>query len=388
MPRGRPWYKRDPERFIMGSKGLDLEAYGAYSKIVDYLNLRDRSLPDDDRLMASLLDCPKQRWRKLRKILIDAGKLVTNGEYLTNPRFEREKAERDLSRAEAQVHGREGGRRSAELRQQPELELGQYPPERAPARESDPKVATKFKESSKKVETLLESQNERLTPLSMKSAKKNQGNPQAPYAGARESEDKSIESSQPNPPYDPELQRLFADVCDAAGFRPTGEVATERAYRTIVAWRDKEIDFELVVIPTIKSVIASSNEGPTRVLSRFTPHIANEQAKRKAKPTTYRPPLTPVLERSDEGEEFSTIRRILLQALGPSVYASYFNDLRMIRDEEDDLIIIGRFAGPLRTTTAFASLEAVARRFKFRWIKDYDRLPRWLEGERKAALGP
>lgn len=128
MARGRPWYQRYPADWIMGTKGLTLEQKGAYNEILEYLNERDHALPDDDRIISTLLGCSPQKWRTIKPVLVQRGHITIHNDYLTNPRFEREKAERDLRKAVAAEDGRKGGKKSAEMRaKQAELDLDENP---------------------------------------------------------------------------------------------------------------------------------------------------------------------------------------------------------------------------------------------------------------------
>lgn len=122
MAHGRPWYKRYPADFIMGTASLDLEARGAYSLILDLLNERDRPIPDEPRFLAGVLNCSVRKWNGIRQTLLDAEKIVLNhrGE-ITNPRFERERVKRADDHEKAVDFGRIGGRKSAEMRHQTEL---------------------------------------------------------------------------------------------------------------------------------------------------------------------------------------------------------------------------------------------------------------------------
>jgi uncharacterized protein YdaU (DUF1376 family) len=387
MAKGLPWYKRDPERWIMGTRDLTLEERGAYSEIVDYLNLRGRPLPDDIRIIASLINTSPQKWRKIRQRLLDLGKIVIEGDYLTNPRFEREKAERELTRAEAQIHGREGGKRSAEKRlREPELDLDQQPlahtrahgtrtvERTARARVSadqpqNAKIDKTSQKSSKKVESFAQLPDEHLTPVSQKSANETQGYPQAPYARVRESEDKSIDSSQPDSlttprAHQPDLMAMYEAVCEASGFHTASPNAIDLALRTVEAWAKMGVDFEEVVLPTIRSVIASDHE-PTRTLGRFTKAIAHQHARRKAQKSqgkTYSPPPSPILHRDDEEPAMADLRAVLCQVLGPKGFVlANLNQVRLRAD--DDTLRLDGWAGRLALEGNYGNtIKAVARR--------------------------
>jgi len=391
MARGRPWYKRHPERWIMGTRGLTLEERGAYSEIVDYLNLRDHALPDDIKVVAALLGCPPQTWRRIRAVLLKAKKLEIVGDYITNPRFEREKAERDLARAEAVEHGREGGKRSAELRAQNELDFEHdpqisadpsqgYPPaDDFPVRARTQGTQKSSKSSNKtdqKVATKLPVSENAVTPVSQKTANNGQGYPQPPVRAREEGEEEEVESppnSTPTTPReDSDRMHLLEQVCEASGYQPTSAGALDRSLRQVEAWMKEGVDFDEVVIPTIRRVILDDPQ-PTRTLGRFTKHIAHEHARRnasKAKGSTYRPPKVPLLKREDEPDRMADLRQMLCQVMGANLFAIWFNTLRLEPDEEmpNRLNIHGHMSTALQQSNTFPTVSAVARRMGYTFL--------------------
>jgi uncharacterized protein YdaU (DUF1376 family) len=154
MAHGRPWYKRAGGDFVMATMAMpDAETKWAYSAIVDILNDRDRPLPDDPGFICGFTGLSKRRWAVVRDYLVAHGYLVpTPDGQLTNPRFERERAERAAAHQKSVEGGREGGKRSAAARAaQPELELGdgqtaQKNPEKV--EKNSPKNHSKSKDKS------------------------------------------------------------------------------------------------------------------------------------------------------------------------------------------------------------------------------------------------
>ena len=143
MVAGRPYYQRYPSDFIMGTMTMDLETRGAYSLLIDLMNERDRPLPDEPRFIAGQLNCTAQKWRAIReKLLADPRKLYIDADgCLTNPRFEREREQRQKAHARSVEAGRKGGEKSAAQRQAA-FDLGQVPPPK------HAKKLAKFLESS------------------------------------------------------------------------------------------------------------------------------------------------------------------------------------------------------------------------------------------------
>lgn len=83
---GLPYYKRYPRDFIEGTIGLPFELKVTYSFLLDLVYVQSGKLPDDPRYIAGLLGVSVRKWNALRQGLIDAGKIVVDGEHLTNYR--------------------------------------------------------------------------------------------------------------------------------------------------------------------------------------------------------------------------------------------------------------------------------------------------------------
>lgn len=69
------FYKRDPDRALAGMAELTFEQRGAYNSLLDLLYSRDGNLPDDDERVARMLSCNKREWVRLKKALVDLGKV-------------------------------------------------------------------------------------------------------------------------------------------------------------------------------------------------------------------------------------------------------------------------------------------------------------------------
>lgn len=337
MVAGRPFYPRYPQDFIMAVRGWDLEMVGAYSLIVDHLNERDRHLPDDARFMAGLLNCSQQRWRKIRQFLVDHGKvIVTDDGYLTNPRFERDKADRLRKRGESIQHGHAGGLISQAIRAgQTELPLG----------EQTKKPPRKLAKSDQLSGNFVESHSRNANTKPNKINTPAQPPPQAPCARVR---DQSLErdSSQPSvharthAREDPDpLEANYSLVCNAAGFSPSAPAQIELAKGIVAEWMKAGFDFERTVLPVIKAETARATE-PTRTLGRFRRAIALAHA--KTRPS--RPAAEPILEPEREDPRFRPIRTALLGAMGRESYALTLNSVRFRTVEGRDDVM--RVAGP------------------------------------------
>lgn len=374
MARHRPWYKRFPADFIHGVRGLSLEAVGAYSLLIDILNDRDAPLVDDARFIAGLLGVPTQRWNKLRTELLRAGKITIDKGHLTNPRFERERAERHILSAEAAEHGRHGAQVANERRQQ---EMDLEPPARARARtapETSEKSQLNRKENA--ITFQLPSEQSDLTPH--KTAKNDQGTPRPRARATQRLRDSDRESTPTTESVTREgrlanadLKQLFDAVCEASGLHLVDPSAIDRAMRQVEAWRKENLDFDEVVLPAIRSVVAgSSPTDHTRTLGRFRFAIAREQALFLARGKNYRPPEPPLLLHPDEPPQMESIRQTLCQVMGSGPFALWFNQLRLVpSDERSDWIIIeGHMSTPLVQSNSFPTVQAVLRRKGFEHV--------------------
>lgn len=103
------WYKRDPNAALAGMMSLNLEEKGAYNTVLDLIYIHDGALADDEKFICGWLRCDVRVWRRIRKHLLDLGKLYLMGQNLRNPR-----ADTEVAAAQHRVLlAAEAGRRSA-----------------------------------------------------------------------------------------------------------------------------------------------------------------------------------------------------------------------------------------------------------------------------------
>jgi hypothetical protein len=172
------------------------------------------------------------------------------------------------------------------------------------------------------------------------SSPKTAGSPDA------EPEPELEEETQPDPPSRPvrapareggrlddrDLKALYDAVCDASGFATASPAAIDRGMRQVEQWRDDGLDFQEVVLPTIRSVVAESRE-PTRVLGRFDKAVRHENARRAASGRggrPYVPPASPDTRPDGEDPAFHRLRDALLADAGPAAYSATFNQVRLV----------------------------------------------------------
>jgi uncharacterized protein YdaU (DUF1376 family) len=84
------WYKRDPDAALNGMAVLTLEERGAYNTVLDLIYSHDGNLHDDERTLARWIGCDIRVWRRVRRRLLDLGKLYVHGGNLHNGRADEE----------------------------------------------------------------------------------------------------------------------------------------------------------------------------------------------------------------------------------------------------------------------------------------------------------
>lgn len=408
MAQGRPWYKRSGADFVMATLSMpDAETKWAYSAIIDMLNDRDRPLADDPGFICGFTGLTKQKWGRVRRWLLEHGYLVTSEPgLLTNPRFERERAERLAAHELAVEAGRLGGKKSAQMRAagQGEMDLGEAVDSRAPAhtRTGRSDIGENLQEtdqlSSNFSSSLLEESTDITSEKQRKTAKTTQPPPQALYA-REEARDKSPDRSQPDSPHsnprpdneagqdgrktpggrlaDQDLKAVFDRCCETAGFRPTSPTVIANGMALVEDWTKQGIDLETVVLPTIRAVISDSDQR-TRSLHRFRDAVQHQHAKaqaatRKGGKPRYTPPTSPITEPTDEDPALRPIRAQMLEQLGPDCFAMTMNRVRLqiiedarghpLRVNGDqhavEQLVHGNFAATLRKIALKHGFDAV-----------------------------
>lgn len=83
---GLPYYKAYPRDFIEGTIGMPFEVKCAYRVVLDLVYMQGGNLPDDPRYISGLLGCSIRKWKTIRDELVQTGKLIVSGEFLTNYR--------------------------------------------------------------------------------------------------------------------------------------------------------------------------------------------------------------------------------------------------------------------------------------------------------------
>jgi len=113
--KGLPYYKAYPRDFIESTIGMDGELKGAYRLVLDLIYMNGGKLPDDARYISGLLGYTIKKWKSYRAKLIFMGKIVINGEFLTNERAILELSQTEKIILKLQENGSRGGYKKAEI---------------------------------------------------------------------------------------------------------------------------------------------------------------------------------------------------------------------------------------------------------------------------------
>lgn len=73
------WYKRDPHRYLEGTRELSFEERGFYNCLIELYMARDGHLPDDDLVLARLTGGYWRTIRALKLALFQKRKIVSDG---------------------------------------------------------------------------------------------------------------------------------------------------------------------------------------------------------------------------------------------------------------------------------------------------------------------
>ena len=117
MQRGLDWYKREPVAFLGGVQGYTAKQIAVYTVILDLIYQHGGEINDDPSWVAGWIkDMGPAAVRNTISELIDKKKLIKTDSKLTQNRAKTEaKHKVDLSETRAK-HGKEGGKRSGEVR--------------------------------------------------------------------------------------------------------------------------------------------------------------------------------------------------------------------------------------------------------------------------------
>lgn len=110
-----PYHKRYHSDALAGMMPLTLEERGAYNTLLDLIYDRGGPLIDNERLLAGYMNCSIRKWRQLRSILLEKGKIVVDRDGLiSNRRAKKEIENTSKTHRKLIEAGAKGGRTRAE----------------------------------------------------------------------------------------------------------------------------------------------------------------------------------------------------------------------------------------------------------------------------------
>jgi len=335
-----PWIKFYTSDFLTGVADLQAEEIGIYTVLLALIWDKGGPIPDDPAWLARRAGTSTRKFNQVRNRLIELGKLEARDGLLGNRRAIQEVGKRDGKSAQARNAALTRWRSAGE----PELPLEQAekptgtdlaPVARARGGDYLGNNRPKNAETPGDKDVLISGKND---TKPQKTADIADADASSPVARARSQSPETRITSQPDSLQTPresrlddrDLQALYDAVCEAAGFATASPAAIDRAYRQVQAWRDAGIDFEKVVLPTIRHTVANSSD-PTRVLGRFDKAIRHEHARSAAKAangSAYVAPASPITVREDEEPVFALIRQDLLERMGAPTFCLFVNHVR------------------------------------------------------------
>lgn len=360
MSAGRTPFSHVPHGDFL-ARAADLEGDEiALFTIAFFLMLERRGpIGDDMAWLGRRAGISTRRANQIRTKLIDQGKWVHRGEMIGDPA-----ALAIVARANARSATNSSNvMKRWERAGQPELALddendGTAPQKRRKSAKPAHTTVSRPAEPEAEIQTggknaekteIIGRKNELKVPLDSEEIEQNQPHPpeiRMSDSHARATPELELDNqttdSLPDPAPEPRLddqpiEAQLAACCTAAGFEPRQQRDADRAVKNAVAqverWRSDGISFDLIVIPTIRSIMAQTDD-PTSSLYRFDRHVRTAHARITAtppprKPNGARPPDPAArFEFEDEDEKFAAFRRDLCDALGPTNYVRLAHSVR------------------------------------------------------------
>jgi hypothetical protein len=336
-----PWTKIFHEDFLQGVSlaNMSAEEIGVYTVVLMLMAARGGPIEADSRWINGYARCASARkCTAVLDRLTDLGKLERRGKLIGNPKMLGVITERDKRSVSARKaaftrwHGDEA-----------QLPLDQPDDNYRPEKRGD-KWVDKGSDKSQITSQIKSGEPRKTAKTDNADASRS--------VRARDSETQSLDSSHPNKTQalesaaelaggsgsgegqprlgNADLMGLYEAVCKASGFTTSSPGGIDRAMKQVEAWKKAGIDFDTVVIPTIRNAVASSSD-PTRILSRFDKAVRHQHARSSANAANgkaYTPPASPVLEPPGEDPRFRQLRADLLQRLGPFAFSNLVNPVR------------------------------------------------------------
>ena len=117
MKHGSEWYKREPAAYLGGVQGMTAKEHAVYSVTLDLIYQHGGSVNNDPSWIAGWIkDMGAAAVRKALETLACRGKLVIDGDQITQKRAKTEAKTKENVTQTARESGKKGGKKSAELR--------------------------------------------------------------------------------------------------------------------------------------------------------------------------------------------------------------------------------------------------------------------------------
>lgn len=117
MKHGADWYRREPTAYLGGVQGMTSKEHAVYSVVLELIYQHGGSVNDDPAWISGWIsDMGAASVRKAIQSLISRGKLVREGDQLTNIRAKSEAKTKENLRETREKAGRKGGEESGKSR--------------------------------------------------------------------------------------------------------------------------------------------------------------------------------------------------------------------------------------------------------------------------------
>tara|TARA_R110000782_G_scaffold106459_3_gene194685 strand:- start:1150 stop:1965 length:816 start_codon:yes stop_codon:yes gene_type:complete len=117
MKHGSEWYKREPAAYLGGVQGMTAKEHAVYSVTLDLIYQHGGSVNNDPSWIAGWIkDMGASAVRKALDSLDCRGKLIIDGDQITQKRAKTEAKTKENLRETARENGKKGGEKSAEIR--------------------------------------------------------------------------------------------------------------------------------------------------------------------------------------------------------------------------------------------------------------------------------
>jgi uncharacterized protein YdaU (DUF1376 family) len=117
MKHGSDWYKRDPQSYLGGVQGLSAKEHAVYSVVLDLIYAHGGSVNNDPRWIAGWIsDMGAAAVRKAIASLADRGKLMIEGDQISQKRAKTEAKTKENLKETARKNGKKRWKKSAKIR--------------------------------------------------------------------------------------------------------------------------------------------------------------------------------------------------------------------------------------------------------------------------------